>query len=100
MFDYTLKYRTLVAYIGGDIDHENAPQIKLSMDNVIKSESFDNFVIDLSAVTFMDSSAVGLIMGRYKLLKSMGKSVSFSKPSSVADKVLKVSGLYTSINKI
>ncbi len=100
MFDYTLKYRTLFTYLGGDIDHANAPQIRLALDNLIKKEKFDNFVLDLSAVSFMDSSAVGLIMGRYKLLKSMGKNVSFSKPSGVADKVLKVSGLYTIINKI
>ena len=48
----------------------------------------------------MDSTAIGLLLGRYKLLKNLGVPVYFFKPSKEADKVLKVSGLYTIITKI
>ena len=100
MLDYTLTYRTLSVKLTGEIDHANAPGFRIQLDNLIKTLKFDNFVIDLQNVTFMDSTAVGLIMGRYKKLKDLGKRVSFGNTSAAADKVLKVSGLYTIINKI
>ena len=100
MLDYTLTYRTLSVKLTGEIDHANAPGLRLQLDNLIKSLKFDAFVIDLKGVTFMDSTAVGLIMGRYKKLKELGKKVSFGNTSPEADKVLRVSGLYTIINKM
>lgn len=102
MLNYKLNKGTLTVSLNGDIDHASAPGMRVFMDNLIKKESslYARFVMDLSRVTFMDSTAVGLIMGRYKLLKSLGKAVHFAEPSAVADKVLKVSGLYTIINTL
>ncbi len=102
MLNYELRKGTLTVTLAGDIDHASAPGMRVFMDNLIKKENalYDRFVLDMSGITFMDSTAVGLIMGRYKLLKSLGKAVNFLKPSAVADKVLKVSGLYTIINRL
>ena len=100
MLDYTLTYRTLTVKPTGEIDHANAPGLRIQLDNLIKTQKFDCLVFDLSEVDFMDSTAVGLIMGRYKKLKDMGKKVAFGKASPAADKVLKVSGLYSIINKL
>lgn len=102
MLNYDLHKGTLTVTLTGDIDHASAPGMRVFMDNLIKKECslYNRFVLDLSGITFMDSTAVGLIMGRYKLLKSLGKAVHFSEPSAVADKVLKVSGLYTIINRL
>lgn len=90
----------LTIKMSGEIDHSNAPKFKISADNLIKKGGFNKFIFDLSGITFMDSTAVGLLIGRYKLLKSMGAQVYFHNPSREADKVLKVSGLYTIIAKI
>ena len=100
MLNYELRKGTLTVTLAGDIDHASAPGMRVFMDNLIKKENalYDRFILDMSGITFMDSTAVGLIMGRYKLLKSLGKAVNFLKP--VADKVLKVSGLYTIINRL
>lgn len=100
MLDYDLKRGTLTIKLSGDIDHSNAPAYRIGADSLIKKGGYERFVFDLSDVSFMDSTAVGLIMGRYKLLKTLNIPVFFYKPSSVADKVLKVSGLYTIISKI
>lgn len=102
MLNYDLHKGTLTVTMTGDIDHASAPGMRVFMDNLIKKECslYSRFVLDMSGITFMDSTAVGLIMGRYKLLKSLGKAVHFRKPSQVADKVLKVSGLYTIIDRI
>ncbi len=100
MLDYDLKRGTLTVKLSGDIDHANAPAYRVATDNLIKRGGYERFVFDLSDVSFMDSTAVGLIMGRYKLLKTFNVPVYFYKPSAIADKVLKVSGLYTIISTL
>ncbi len=100
MIDHKYSDGKLTICLRGEIDHASAPKYRISTDNLIKKGGYDSFVFDLSGITFMDSTAVGLIMGRYKLLKALGVPVYFYNPSKVADKVLKVSGLYTIINKI
>ena len=100
MIEHELTDRTLTISLRGELDHATAPIYRITADNIIKKGGYDRFIFDLSGITFMDSTAVGLIMGRYKLLKNIGVPVYFLNPSLVADKVLKVSGLYTIINKI
>ncbi len=100
MLEHDIKNRTLTIKLQGEIDHANAPKFRISADNIISKGGFDKFVFDLSEITFMDSTAIGLLLGRYKRLKNMGVPVYFLKPSHEADKVLKVSGLYTIISKI
>ncbi len=100
MIIHDLKDGILTIKLQGEIDHDNAPRLKIAADSLINRGNFSSCIFDLSNVTFMDSTAVGLILGRYKLLKQAGVAVYFYKPSREADKVLKVSGLYTIINKI
>ncbi len=100
MIIHDLKDGKLTIRLQGEIDHDNAPKLRIAADSIINKGGFNRCIFDLSNVTFMDSTAVGLILGRYKLLKQMGVPVFFFKPSKEADKVLKVSGLYTIITKI
>ena len=100
MLTHDLKNRTLTMSLEGEIDHSSAPKFRISADNIIGKGGFDCFVFDLSNITFMDSTAIGLLLGRYKLLKELGVPVYLKNPSREADKVLKVSGLYTIIKRI
>lgn len=100
MINHNIKNGTLTLKLSGEIDHSNAPKFRISADSIINNGGFEKFIFDLSGITFMDSTAVGLLLGRYKLLKKMGVPVYFHNPSRQADKVLKVSGLYTIIGKL
>lgn len=100
MLEHNLKNGTLTVKLQGEIDHANAPSFRVELDRLIRALKFERFVFDLSEIAFMDSTAVGLILGRYTNLKGLHKHVYFNEPSTVADKVLKVSGLYTIIPKI
>ena len=100
MLNHNIKNGTLTITMSGEIDHSNAPKFRVCADSIINKGGFNRFVFDLSGITFMDSTAVGLLIGRYKLLKKMGIPVYFYNPSREADKVLKVSGLYTIITKL
>ena len=57
---------SVIAYILGEIDHHNAKNARTILDGIILRERPVNFSLDLSAVSFCDSSGLGLVMGRMK----------------------------------
>ena len=61
-----------IASISGEIDHHNAKELRTKLDKYIISSRPAQLVIDLQGITFMDSSGIGLIMGRSKLIKACG----------------------------
>ena len=84
---------TSVAYISGEIDHHNAADLRSQLDRFIISSRPCQLVIDLAGITFMDSSGIGLIMGRSKLMKTCGGKLSVHSPQPYIKRVLKLSGI-------
>lgn len=83
----------LSAFIDGEIDHHTAPPIREKIDMNIERYKPEILRLDYSGVTFMDSSGIGLIMGRYKLISSYsGKIEVVNVPQNMA-KVVKLSGI-------
>lgn len=66
---------TLIAMLDGEIDHHTAKGVREKIDSEIETNSPKILVLDFSDVTFMDSSGIGLIMGRYKLMKASGGEI-------------------------
>lgn len=84
---------TLTAFIEGDIDHHNAKEIRESIDEKIAQENPNLLELDFSKVQFMDSSGIGLIMGRYKLMHAIeGKLQVINIPENIK-KLIKLAGL-------
>ena len=61
---------TITAYLTGDIDHHSARNIREDIDAFIQMKKPYLLRLDFSGVSFMDSSGIGLIMGRYRLMSS------------------------------
>lgn len=85
--------RTLVAHIGGELDQHSAVTVRRELDKVLKKSGVTNLVLDFSDLTFMDSSGIGVIIGRYKIVKSIGGDVILVYSSSNIDRMLTASGL-------
>lgn len=85
--------KVLVAYLEGELDHHHAEGIRNAIDAVILEEMPEKLVFDLSGVTFMDSSGIGIIMGRYRAIQASGGSVAFIGIGKKIDKLMEVSGL-------
>ncbi len=83
----------LTAYLDGEIDHHTAPSLREQIDEVIRSTRPLQVRLDFYNVTFMDSSGVGLVMGRYRIVQDYGGSVQVSNLSDSAYKVMQLSGL-------
>ena len=84
---------TLTARLDGEIDHHTAKGLREKIDFEIENSSPKTLILDFSDVTFMDSSGIGLIMGRYKLMKASGGEVIIKNPSPNTLRVLKLAGM-------
>ena len=83
----------IVAHINGDIDHHSAKEIRETIDSVVERTRPQKLTLDFYGVTFMDSSGIGLVMGRYKLIRSLGGELEIINVSSHIKKVMRISGL-------
>lgn len=84
---------TLVAKIKGDMDHFNVSNMRTELDKKINEHPVKNLIFDLSELDFMDSSGIGLLLGRYKMIKAFGGNVLISGAKSAVEKVILISGL-------
>ncbi len=82
----------ICAYVYDDIDHHSARALRELMDERIYSERPTGFAIDMSGVTFMDSSGLGLILGRFTLCRELGIEFVLKEPSPEAEKILELAG--------
>lgn len=87
----------LFIFLEGEIDQSVASELRVKLDSYLTSVKVKNVILNMKELTFMDSTGVGLIMGRYKLLKQKNIGLFINEPNKQIDKVLKVSGLYSII---
>ncbi len=97
--DYVLKDDTLVIVMDSDLDHHNATEVKNKADYYIYGGQAKNVVFDFANTNFMDSSGIGVVMGRHRLVKPLGGFVKVRNISSNVDRIFLISGLYKIIEK-
>jgi len=90
----------ITAYLFGELDHHSAGEVKTQLDDIIKGCNDLNLVLDLKNLSFMDSSGLGVLLGRYKKLKAHGSRMYLKNANSQIEKVFNVSGIYNIIKKM
>ncbi len=83
----------LTVLLDGEIDHHTAPPIREAIDEIILQDMPRILKLDYGEVTFMDSSGIGLIMGRYKLMNSCSGEIEVVNIPKNMEKVVKLSGI-------
>ena len=89
-FDSEFDGRELIVKLRGEIDHHSAAAVRTSLDEMIRSHAPKSLTLDMSGVDFMDSSGLGLIMGRYTLMQSLGGETCVLDPSPATERIIKV----------
>ena len=79
--------------IVGEINHHSAVFVRQEIDEKIQELRPQNLVLDLAGVPFMDSSGLGLIMGRYQRMQELGGTLTVANPSAEHKKIFKLAGL-------
>ena len=93
----TFKKRgsTLTARLEGELDQHCASELRSAIDTAVKSEgNVKTLLLDLGRVSFMDSSGIGVILGRYKLMRKLGGELAIANAQPSVEKLLKLSGVY------
>ena len=73
--DFCLKKGELRILLPKEVDHHNAEEIRQRADRMLETAYVNRIVFDFSRTEFMDSSGIGVIMGRYKNIRFLGGSL-------------------------
>lgn len=92
-FSISRRNNKLYVKVNGEIDHHSCAPLRDCVDLEIKSGGVRELIFDFSKLTLMDSSGIGILMGRYKLMKLCGGSVTVVGAESCIEKIMKLSGI-------
>ncbi len=90
----------LYVLLCGELDEHTASYTRITLDEIFEKPDFEKIIIDLSELSFMDSTGIGVLIGRYKRMKDHNIPIYIANPSSHAEKIFKMTGLYNIMPKI
>ena len=90
---YEQTKQGLIIRMPKEIDHHAADEIKRGIDKKIEYDSIANIVFDFNNTEFMDSSGIGLLLGRHRMVQYIGGRVSAVNVSDNIFKMMKMSGI-------
>lgn len=85
--------KLVIARLSGDIDHHGARALREAIDDAVIQSGATELELDFREVSFMDSSGIGLVMGRYKLMQEMGGRLRLLNVATHLKKVMILAGL-------
>ena len=83
----------LTVYLNGEIDHNRAANIRTTIDSQLNALRPKRLELDFSKVSFMDSSGIGLIMGRYRSVGLIGGELKVRNVPKNLEKIIELSGV-------
>ena len=92
--EYEVKGEVLVIHLKADLDHHTALTVRESADALLVRSHAKHILFDFTGVEFMDSSGIGVIMGRYRQVIFRGGRVGVMGVGTNVDRILRISGLY------
>lgn len=84
----------LIVELSGELDHHSAEEVRNNIDDKLEREKPNVLIMDFSGVTFMDSSGIGVVIGRYKKLSMREGKVLIANINRSIRRVFDISGLY------
>jgi len=97
---FEVNGRTMVIRLQEDLDHHNAVYIREMADNFLEKYPINRIIFDFSGVQFMDSSGIGVIMGRYKQMRYVDGEVCVCGIGKSVDRIFQMSGLYKLVKQL
>ena len=96
---YEVHQNCLVVYVTDDLDHHAVLQLREYSERLIEAGNIRHIIFDFTDVGFMDSSGIGLIMGRYKKVMFLGGRAAVTNVGDVVNRIFTLSGLYQIIER-
>ena len=83
----------MIAYLIGELDHHSAGEIRVKIDAAVSCKKRNHLILDFKNVSFMDSSGIGLVMGRYRMMQNHHGSVEIRNVTPQTKKIMELAGL-------
>ena len=90
---FNYQQDTVTCFIKGEIDHHQSTEIRTQIDHAVGRNTPKMLILDFSGVSFMDSSGIGLVMGRYKTISEVGGELAIINTSPQIGKVMRLAGM-------
>ncbi len=88
-----VENRVLWIRVPAELDHHSAAQLCEKTDELVRTRDIREIVFDFSRTVFCDSSGIGMLMGRYKMMKALGGSVRAVQVQDRVERILTLSGI-------
>ena len=100
--NYLKKDDGIYAELSGELDECSAEYVRISLDDLLKNfeKSKSKLILDFSKVTFMDSTGIGVLLGRYNKFSKSDIMLYIKNPTSYVNRIFEMSGIYQIIPKI
>lgn len=95
---HTIQGNKVTVAVNGDLDLKTAGPLRESLDSLVERYRDKHLVLDLAEVDFIDSSGLGVILGRYRKLKSQGRALTLVGVKPGVRAVLELAGITTIIS--
>lgn len=89
----------LIARVKGELDHHTAAQARTQLDALLSDQEIGELALDLKGLTFMDSSGLGVILGRYRLLAQRGGRMTIGGANQYVERILRMAGVYSLVSR-
>lgn len=84
----------MIVSISGELDHHNAAAVREEIDRRFSVSSAKHLVFNLKNLKFMDSSGLGILIGRYKTVSAAGGKTSIAAPVQSAERLINLAGIH------
>ncbi|HLR70329.1 MAG TPA: anti-sigma F factor antagonist [Pseudogracilibacillus sp.] len=91
---FTVKENVLIVRLRGELDHHEAVMLREEWQNKLAEENVQNVILNLEEVTFMDSSGIGVLLGRYKEIIQLGGELVVCSVNPAIKRIFEMSGLF------
>jgi stage II sporulation protein AA (anti-sigma F factor antagonist) len=92
--DIEIKQDVLCIRLSGELDHHTADELREKATNAIERNEIRHIVLNLEDLSFMDSSGLGVIIGRYKQIKQVHGEMVVCAISPAIQRLFDMSGLF------
>lgn len=96
-----IKDDGIYAELSGELDEYSAEYVRISLDNLLGNVGgAKKLILDFSGVSFMDSTGIGVLLGRYNKFSKNDIGIYIKNPTSYVNRIFEMTGIYQIIPKV
>ncbi|MGM9987032.1 MAG: anti-sigma F factor antagonist [Bacillaceae bacterium] len=92
--DYEIRKQVLCIRLAGELDHHTAQNLRITITDLLEKHKTKHLIFNLEKLTFMDSSGLGVILGRYNQIKALGGEMVICETVPSVKRLFDMSGMF------